>query len=438
VIQEIRSVWTPSPPGYEDLFRLDPREAIIILAQMPSPARYFSEQSFVFTRQGAYDSEAYQRFISDPDVPDFARPIFFRTVPLPENIPQRILLFSSLSDTINNVVIERKSGKAFDQMRHFIITPDQVMDQKVRDIFKGISVRDENIFTEQIPSNLKIGLSRDSDDFVTLFRYAQPDDGGAPGTGSYIWRKNLPLVVLRVRHTAHSPQPYPAFTKEQLEPRTAFDEYALQDDLNNLVSAVSSKWGRPCTQANCSDRDAKTFLDFQRGPIWMQGPLCVPIGEDCLGDNWDAAYFIYGRVSVDHEAAGYPVWAVAGALGTRTGNATYVGLSINKVSKFVGVKNFSDRVLQDTAQAYEGEISGNKCPAVNNTKTTDCLFLYYFTRDCSVVENVTGERNCFEIDTTLIPEDDSIVFGLRDYVRPETQRGPDSQFVLPAVAIRVR
>jgi hypothetical protein len=173
VIQEIRSVWTPSPPGYEDLFRLDPREAIIILAQMPPPARYFSEQSFVFTREGAYDTNAYQKLVDDANVPDFAPHIFFRTVPLPENIPQRILLFSSLSHAINNVVIEKQSEKAFDQMRHFIITPDQVMDHKVRDIFKGISVRDEDIFTEHIPSNLKIGLSRDSDDFVTLIRYAR-------------------------------------------------------------------------------------------------------------------------------------------------------------------------------------------------------------------------------------------------------------------------
>ena len=438
MIQEIRSVWTPSPPGYEDVFRLDPSEAIVILAQMPPPARYFSEQSFVFTREGAYDTNAYQKLVDDPNVPDFAPHVFFRTVPLPENIPQRILLFSSLSNPVNNVVIERQSEKAFDQMRYFIITPDQLIDQKVRDIFKGISVRDEDIFTEHIPSNLNIGLSRDSDDFVTLIRYAQPDDGGAPGTPSYIWRKNLPLAVLRVRHTGHGPQPYGAFTKEQLEPRTAVDESTLQSDLFKLVSTVSSKWGKPCAQADCSDRDAKKFIDFQRNPIWMQGPLCVPIGEDCLGDNWDAAYFIYGRISVDQEVTGYPIWAIAGALGTRTGNATYVGFSINKISKFVGVKNLSDVILQDTAKAYEGEVSGNKCPAVNNTNTTDCLFLYYFTRDCSVVENITGEKNCYEIDTSLIPEGDSIVFGLRDYVRQGTQRGPDSSLVLPPMAIRLR
>ena len=42
----------------------------------------------------------------------------------------------------------------------------------------------------------------------TLIRYAQPNDGGEDGTPSDKWRKDLPLVVLRVRDTHHVPQPY--------------------------------------------------------------------------------------------------------------------------------------------------------------------------------------------------------------------------------------
>ena len=203
-----------------------------------------------------------------------------------------------------------------------------------------------------------------------------------------------------------------------------------------LVSTVSSRWGQHCTKLDCSDMGAKTFFDLQTDPIWMVGPRCTLIGENCLLDNWDASYQIYGRVSVDHGE----VYAVAGTLGTRTGNATYVGLSINKASKFVGIANLSDNVLQDTASGYAREVSGNKCPAVNNTKTTDCLFLYYFTRDCSVVENATGEKNCFTIDEKLIPlgDHDSIVFAVRDYIRQGTERGPDSSLVLPPMVIRVR
>ena len=166
----------------------------------------------------------------------------------------------------------------------------------------------------------------------------------------------------------------------------------------------------------------------------MIGPLCAPIGENCVGDNWDASYLIYGRVSVDHGE----IYAIAGTLGTRTGNATYVGLSINDSSKFVGVANLPDQVLQDTAQKYTETLTDNVCPATNHTRTADCMFVYYFARDCSVVKALTGENNCFEISTKLIPEGEPIVFALRDYVRPGTERGPDSSKVLAPVLLQVR
>ena len=56
-----------------------------------------------------------------------------------------------------------------------------------------------------------IGLDEESDDFLTVLRYAMPDDGGGDGTRSNAWRERLPLVVLRIRDTrpAHQPQPYP-------------------------------------------------------------------------------------------------------------------------------------------------------------------------------------------------------------------------------------
>jgi hypothetical protein len=95
-------------------------------------------------------------------------------------------------------------------------------------------------------------------------------------------------------------------------------------------------------------------------------------------------------------------------------------------------------VLRDTAAAYAVDVVGNKCPAVNHTNTIDCMFLYYFTRDCSVVTNFTGEKNCFSIGEKLIPRNDSIVFSVRDYLRQGTERGPDSSLVLPPVVIRVR
>lgn len=419
VIPQIATVWKPSPPGYLDLFRLDPREAIVVLAQMPPPGRYFSEQSFVFSHEGTYNtsSKTYMDLAyltSTGKIPDFIMSLFFRQVP---GVPERIFLFASLSNPINNVVIEEKAGTAFDQLRYFIITPDDFMNKAVREAFAGVSVADKDIFTEQIPSDLRLGLDTSSDDFATFFRYAQPLDEGKAAT----WKKDLPLVVLRVRDTNHAAQPYTTPYVE--EPRTAFDEYTLQNDLFSLVSAVYQRWnGAACTKADCSDVGAKPFVDFQEFPIYMQGPRCVPIGENCMGDNWDAAYNVAGRYSVDNGE----VYALVGTLGTKTGNATYVGLGINQISRFNGVANLSDQSLNGTASGFAGEVSN-----------TDSFFVYYFARNCSAIKALT-EDHCFEITEEMIPEGDSIAFSIRDYVRPGTKRGPDSTKVLNPVVMRVK
>ena len=411
VYPQISSVLGPSQPGYDDIFRLDRHEAIIILAQMPPPARFFSEQSWVFTRQGTFDanSTTYQEIASDPAASRLVS-IFFRTIP---GIPERVLSFSSLSNPVNNAVIQNQSGAAFDQQRYFIITPDDFVNQAVRKAFAGISVADQDIFTEPIPSSeANLGLDPAADDFVTLFRYAQPDDGGGLGTPSAKWRKDMPMVVLRVRETRHVPQPYTA--PLVYENRTAEDERPLASDLDSLLAAVSRRWGQPCANPDCSDR-ATSFLDFQGSPLHAEGTLCRPIGEDCLGDNWDAAYQVWGPPkSLDNGE----IYAVAGTLGTETGNATYVGLSINKTSLFQGIKNISDKVLAGTASAYAGEVSN-----------TSKFYLYYFTRNCAGLEALTG-GNCFEIDDTVIAPGDQMVLAVRDYLRPGTERGPDSSLVL--------
>jgi hypothetical protein len=412
------NVLAPSRPGYHDVFRLDPGEAIVILAEMPPPARYFSVQTFVFTREGTYDtdSETYKNIAADPGI-NFMLPFLFRTVE--PHYPERIFSWADLNNPVNNVVMERRSGTAFSQLRYFIITPDDFMNKAVRKALSGISVEDEHIFTEPIPYDMNFGLHRAADDFMTLIRYARPDDGGAPRTASDTWRKNLPMVVLRVRDTRHEPQPYPQM---ELEPRTAFDEYTLQPDLISLVSGVHERWtGQPCANDDCSDV-ADSLRDLQTPPISLLGLLCLPIGQNCLGPNRDTTYQVYRPQPLDDGE----IYAVAGTLGTETGNATYVGFGINQMPIMIGVANLPDELLKGTAAAYAGE--------VNNT---DRFFLYYLTRDCSGLEYLT-DNHCFEIDETMVPPGNMFGLAVRDYMRPGTQRGPDSALVLPPMVLKLQ
>lgn len=410
------NLWGPSRNGYIDIYRLDPREAIVILGLLPPPAAFFSEQTWLFTRKGDFhtESETYQNV--DTYMHGFLD-VFFAEVPGSE---ERIQSCSMLSMPNNNVVIERKSGGSFGQIRYFIITPDGAMENAVRQAFAGIGVQDKNVFTEPIPSDMKTGLDKESDNFTTAIRYAQPKDGGGKGTPSSIWRKNLPLQILRVRDTrSNRPiQPYPPVV---LEERTAVDELSLKPDVGALLAAVGRKWGQPCATADCSD-EAKTFIDIQRFPPYTVGPLCREIGENCLLDNWDASYQFYGPLSFDNGE----VYAVAGTLGTETGNATYVGFGVNQKSRLLGVANLSNEQLKNTAKAYKGEV-GN----------TEKFYLYYFTRDCSEVEGLTG-KNCLDITETMIPPGDHAALSVRDYMKPDTQRGPDSSLVLPSMLLQLR
>ena len=138
----------PTAPGYGTSFRLDPNEAIVVFGALPPQAAYFGIQSYLFTRKGEYstDNDTY-RFLKKIG----ADGVFFHTVP---GNGERIRTFDSLSDSNNNVVIERQSGGSFGQFRYFIITPDRFMDKQVRQVLHKLSVADKDVFTEAIPSNM--------------------------------------------------------------------------------------------------------------------------------------------------------------------------------------------------------------------------------------------------------------------------------------------
>jgi hypothetical protein len=407
--------------GYRATWRFDPREAIVILAQMPPPAAYFGLQTYLFSRQGTYNtkSKTYKWYAAN--VPTML-PLVFHTLPSNAN---RIMTVDSLSNATNNVVIERQSGAAFNQQRYFIITPDRHMDGVVRQELHNIGIADKDIFTEPIPGNMRTGLGEEADEFAAPFiRYSMPADK----TASEQWRKDLPLVVLRVRETGTQRQPE-TYPPVQLEVRTGEDESDLQPDLASLIKAVAAHWDQPCVAADCSDR-ATQLMPMQPPPMSFVGPLCEAIGMDCMGDTQDTAYWVAARpLPLDTNM----VYAVAGTLGTKTGNATYVGLGANDSVYAKGVTNVPDTELDGSANEYAtGGADYGK------------LYVWYFARSCDGLEALTGDH-CKAITLDMIPVCDAAHPGCarfsitqRNYIRPGTQRGPDASLVLPPVVISLQ
>lgn len=409
--------------GYRGTFRFDPREALVILGIMPPTAAYFGLQTYLFTREGAYDknSASYQYIAAN-----YSAMLSTYFAEVPQN-QKRVQVFGSLGNSNNNLVFEQQSGGSFSQERYFIITPDKTMDSTVRNALQKLSVNSTAIVTEPVPTTMRLGLGESADEFMSVMRYAMPADGGTAGTASDTWRNQLPLVVLRVRDPRKD-RPTQPYSPPVLDTRTAVDESPYTADLEQLVAAVNARWGT-CTGGSCPDNTTE-FLDLQSPPFSLVGPACTEIGMNCLGDTQDTTY----HVSMALPLSNGEVYAVAGTLATETGNARYVGLSVNDTLMKKGLVNIGSEQLKKTAQGYAGSV-GN----------TDKLYLYYFTRDCSTIGTLTG-GNCFSVDTTMIPDCpikgstscDYMKIVQRRYIKPGTMRGPDPLKALNPITIKVK
>ncbi len=365
--------------GYNVSYRLDPHEALIILAQMPPPADYFGIQTYLFTRAGELCKNSPQYSYIDLHLHPMV-PVFFSLVPNePESAP-RVEIMADLTDSTNNVVIANadRSHRVWDQLRYFIVTPNPAMDEAIRKAFQQLGIAGQDIFTEKIPgyvvsaldtpdcpeaATLRFGLDQQADDFVTAIRYAMPVDGAAGDR----WRQRLPLIVLRTRNLAVDAQTYPWADFEtrlpSVPPETWYND-PPQNYLDTLTQAVCNSWNKPGTPQDCTSWTE--LLNLQRD-LYLTGPDCVPAWMNCLAPGEDATYLMSGRFPLDSEH----FYAVVGPLSTATDNATYVGLGLNSNLRQLGFGNISDEELAGSATGY------------SNAVPSDKFFVQYVARDCT-------------------------------------------------------
>ncbi|WP_240204810.1 hypothetical protein [Streptomyces actuosus] len=273
-------------------------------------------------------------------------------------------------------------------------------------------------------ADLQRSGGRNAIDFLTAFRYALPDPGQEQAANA--WRQKPPLTVMRVRAPA-SAGPVERYGPLTFGARTADSEASLAGDMRNLIGAVCDRVRgtahlrtEDCTQPL---PESTRMIDPVEEYGWT-GPYCRSINMDCLGDQQDAAYFLSQRALPLDSGQ---VYAVVDTLATETGNATYSALSVNDAALLAGVANVLDTDLKGSADGYAKSVGHS-----------DKFFVYYFTRDCGVLRGVPGwPKNCTAITTQMLPpkgdtsaEGDpallgTFVAGLRDYVKPGTERGPD-------------
>jgi len=438
-------------PGYSATYRLDPREAIIVFGRMPPPARYLGLQTWMFGTKWAgvahpWDVEAcFYYALAAKEMTQY----FFTTFPphtglthcltLPDT-EGRVLSFSSINNNINNVVMKKLSGDPWDEIRYFVITPDGRTDRAIREALQALGVDEEEIFTEEIPETFgdsdkdykypqntevgPLGLGQDAVDFTTAIRYAMPDDPQA----AHVWLTSLPLTVLRVRRPSWDAGPEPYGHREAAD-RPTENELDLYDDLKALIDAVEL---RAANHGWMLEEDRDTIDILNR--LGQFGPACHGIGMNCLADGQDASYFFAQPRSLDTGR----IYATVGPLATETGNAVYVGLSVNDASLLKGALNVDDTKLKGSADSYHSEGA--------NPATLSQFFVHFFARDCDAIADLT-EGNCTTITPDMIPlADDEEALGdktlhgmfsmaVRAYMKPGSERGPDPASQLPPHAL---
>jgi len=444
-------------PGYSATYRLDPREAIILFGRMPPPARYMGLQTWVFSTGWLSDESPWDRTAchSYASLANEMTQYFFATVPPIADISpadttaycdaepdslSRVLVFSSIGNNINNVVMEQKSDAPWNQIRYFVITPDRLMDEEVRTALENLGVDDSEIFTEEIPDTFQdpdhdppypfgqnpvigpLGLGEEAVDFTTAVRYALPEDEQAGNA----WLRSLPLTVLRVRRPWWGPAPetYGDLVADARPTVDEKDDTVLAHDLDHLRDAVID---RAASQGWKLEEKAQ-MIDILN-LLGQFGPACREIGMNCLADGQDASYFFAKPRQLDTGR----IYAAVGTLARETGNATYVGLSVNDASLLKGALNIDDTQLKGSANNYYSE--------VDHPETLPKFFVRFFTRDCAAIADLT-DGACTTITPDLIPlaDDDSALgdrnlhgkfsMAVRSYVVPGYERGPDPTWQL--------
>ena len=438
-------------PGYSVTYRLDPREAIILFGRMPPRARYMGLQTWMFSTEWSrqytpWDQDAcfkYKSFANEMTQYFFATFPPGSTEPHCRFVPRtrgRVQSFSSIDNNINNVVMEKRSGAPWDEVRYFVITPDQRTDAAVREALSRLGVDADEIFTEAIPETFHdpdadppypygqnsvvgpLGLGEDAADFTTAVRYAMPEDEHAANA----WLKSLPLTVLRVRRPSGGPDPEPYGNRVADERPTVneVDDDALSEGLAALITAVTD---RAASQG--WKRENKLEMVDIVNLLGQFGPACRSIGMNCLADGQDASYFFAPPQSLDSGR----IYAAVGTLATETGNGTYVGLSVNDASLLKGAFNVDDTTLKGSANGY-GHFNE--------------FFLHFFARDCAAIADLT-DGACTTVTADMIPlaGDDTapgdrdlhgkFSIAVRSYVAPESEhgRGPDPMKQLPPYAL---
>ena len=348
--------------GLSHSVRLRPDEALIYAGATPPSAKYFGFTPYLMDKKDT--------LIRKP-------------------------VFASLSETLNNLVIQVGGGaSAYEQPVAVVATADAGTETKVKAalVAAGYAATAINTLTFD-PKLAKLGVADADDSVGVLFRVALFDD---PSKGK-AYLDNPPGKLLRVTpKSAPTPNPLPSPPSRTKD--TSLSESGLKSALDALEAAVIAKF---------PGKNAKTMFVSQGQPDPV---ACIQNITFCAGDNRDTNYpSTLPQVLFSTPSEFY---VVIGVDHTKSSKTVYSSFSIYAMDHLVGVASVTSKDYGGSALDY-----------LPSHPDAPKLYAWKVARDCG------AEPHCLAIPDAGCPTGvgagklGTITF--RTYLEPKTATAPN-------------
>ena len=309
-------------PGLIDsrfpIFSLKENSAVIFVGCTPSSASYFSWRSYAM----------------------FSR---------------RKLVFASLGDSLNNLVINTTTTSSNDdtggQLTSVITTADATTYRDLATILSENGVDATNL--DAIPSSL---LNMDEAQFIMLHRASVW--GSDSEKIAYFAQTRRVLFVDSPKASKRNPLPVLPLRKPG-DGVTELSMPKLKENLNTLHNSL------------LSEMEGLGYELLQESTLYdlgLDGFQCLKTGENCKGDNHDTHYLVYHDLSFEQD----DVYVVYGTNNVETSKCTYVNLGLYQVHKreLLNVTKLTSTNLTVDNRGFLGS------SAIHGVQNDDRVFAY--------------------------------------------------------------
>lgn len=399
------------------IYRLAPTDALVTVVELPPQAAYLGYQSYLFSREiSDYPTKVRGQVVS-PD-------------------PDRYEIFGSVGNDMNNVILGQQLGQVWNGGAAVYIT---TANERLADILvaragkRGLDT--DRIIVEPLGKLVDPGTGPQSDDFITLIRYALPKNADAAET----WMGNLAANVQTFRVSAPPTSAVKRFATPSYTPKEPTSEARLKASQRELALLLR-RWLREQEGPGVLVEPMITsdHVNGKGEPYGLVGQDCIAQGTSCVGDNQDTDAY---RIAVVGRMGDTQTTFVAGVNHTRTDNASYVSLAIYDMADFTGAASAS----QSNPRAVgfnRGTLSGSaarvlkaigKYGAASAALKADLPLLYVsaVSRKCRPALGT----DCVTISAADLPPSSFVSITQRAYVKPGTTTGADPDVMLTPIAV---